>query len=182
MSWKGSSTARSTAAIGTSGLNSKPRCFPRPKSPTMRMAPQMVETLGDVLTVLLVFVAGLLIWLAFSPFEMLGWWAGWSDDTIYWESPPEDEIAFPGEKKCYIVFFSGVGRATGETLSFRERDSCAASPRPTPRRMSLTTSFPMPSTISRSQAILCLRDRGGSHCAARQAASHSRVTSSIFAT
>lgn len=82
----------------------------------------MIETLGFVLTVLLLIVAGIFIWLAFSPFEMLGWWAGWFDDTIYWESPPEEEIAYPGAKQSYIIFFSGVGRATGETLSFRERD------------------------------------------------------------
>ncbi len=82
----------------------------------------MADTLGIVLTVFLLFVAGIFIWLAFSPFEMLGWWAGWFGDTIYWESPPEEEIAYAGEKECYILFFSGVGRATGETLSFRERD------------------------------------------------------------
>ena len=82
----------------------------------------MVETLVDVLTLLLAIIAGIFVWLAFSPFEMLGWWAGWFGDKIYWEAPPDDDIAFPGEHDAFIVFFSGVGRATGETLSYRERD------------------------------------------------------------
>jgi hypothetical protein len=82
----------------------------------------VLETLGDVLTVILVLIAGIFVWLALSPFEMLGWWAGWFGDTIYWDAPTEEEIAIAGEKEAYIIFFSGVGRATGETLSYRERD------------------------------------------------------------
>ncbi len=82
----------------------------------------MLDPLGNVLTVLLLMVAGLFIWLALSPFEMLGWWAGWFGDTIYWDSPPEEEVTEGEARSSYIVFFSGVGRATGETLSYRERD------------------------------------------------------------
>ena len=82
----------------------------------------MADTLNLVITVLLLFIAGIFTWLAFSPFEMLGWWAGWFDDRIFWESPPEEEIEYPGAKPSFIIFFSGVGRATGETLSYRERD------------------------------------------------------------
>lgn len=82
----------------------------------------MVETLGDILTIVLFLIVGIFVWLAFSPFEVLGWWAGWFGDKIYWDAPPEEDIAFPGEHDAYLIFFSGVGRATGETLSYRERD------------------------------------------------------------
>ncbi len=82
----------------------------------------MADTVGVVLTLFGLFMAGIFIWLALSPFEMLGWWAGWFEDKIFWEFPPEEEIAFPGEKESYIIFFSGIGRATGETLSYRERE------------------------------------------------------------
>lgn len=82
----------------------------------------MLDTLSYAITVLLFVLAGLFVWLAFSPFETLGWWAGWFGDSIYWETPPEYEETQPGETLCYIIFFSGVGRATGETRSYRERD------------------------------------------------------------
>ena len=83
----------------------------------------MTTLLIDALVVLALLVVGIFVWLAFSPFETLGWWAGWFGDRIYWESPPdESEISDTGPRNAYVVFYSGVGRATGETLSYRERD------------------------------------------------------------
>jgi hypothetical protein len=83
----------------------------------------MSEVVLDILVVLLLLVVGIFVWLALSPFETLGWWAGWFGDRIYWESPP-DPVAGDGAErhKAYVVFFSGIGRATGEALSYRERD------------------------------------------------------------
>ncbi|MGL4650990.1 MAG: CAAX protease, partial [Caldilineaceae bacterium] len=83
----------------------------------------MTAVLVDVLVVLALLVVAIFVWLALSPFETLGWWAGWFGDRIYWESPPdESEISESGPRNAYVIFYSGVGRATGETLSYRERD------------------------------------------------------------
>lgn len=81
----------------------------------------MGEPLGVALTLCALVVAGILLWLVLSPFETLGWWAGWFGDTIYWESPPEADIVRAEGAARYVVFFSGIGRATGETVSYRER-------------------------------------------------------------
>lgn len=75
---------------------------------------------ADLLTVLIVTLVGVLVWFAFSPFETLGWWAGWFGDRIYWPEEPEDTHPHAGEISAYLVFFSGIGRASGETLSHRE--------------------------------------------------------------
>lgn len=85
----------------------------------------MNDTLLVAVTVVGVTLAGILIWLVFSPFETMGWWAGWFGDTIYWESPPETDIVRTQEAACYVVFFSGIGRATGETISYREQQLLA---------------------------------------------------------
>jgi hypothetical protein len=102
----------------------------------------MVDTLLTALTVLLVFITGIFVWLAFSPFEMLGWWAGWFGDTIYWDAPLEEEIAVADEAEAYVIFFSGVGRATGETLSYRERDFLRRLSNALPRARVIDDIFP----------------------------------------
>jgi hypothetical protein len=84
----------------------------------------MLSTFGDLLALVGFFVLGLLVWAAFSPFETLGWWAGWFGDTIYAEEFPSDGLvrAVRPNADSYIIFFSGVGRVSGETLSYRERE------------------------------------------------------------
>ncbi len=79
---------------------------------------------GEVLAIGLLVVGGLLVWLTLSPFETLGWWAGWFGDRIHDEPTPADGPvrAVPANPRCYMVYFSGVGRASGETMSYRERD------------------------------------------------------------
>lgn len=77
---------------------------------------------GDLLTVFLIVIVGILVWFALSPFETLGWWAGWFGDRIYWPTAPDIKHPHEGEISAYIVFFSGIGRATGEPLSYRERE------------------------------------------------------------
>jgi hypothetical protein len=77
---------------------------------------------SDVLTVALIMLAGVLVWFALSPFETLGWWAGWFGDRIYWPSLPDESETHSEETLCHIVFFSGIGRTSGETLSYRERE------------------------------------------------------------
>jgi hypothetical protein len=84
----------------------------------------MFEAGSGVFAVGLLVVGGLLIWLTLSPFETLGWWAGWFGDRIHDDPHPADGPvrAVPTNPRCYMVYFSGVGRASGETMSYRERD------------------------------------------------------------
>lgn len=76
-------------------------------------------------SILLVMLAGLILfalWAALTPFETLGWWAGWFGDTIYHDViPPAGGVrqAHPNATS-YVVFLSGIGRVSGQTLSYRE--------------------------------------------------------------
>lgn len=71
----------------------------------------------------LVFL-GLFIWAAFSPFETLGWWAGWFGDKIYEDNLPSDGFIrkVTPDASAYVIFLSGIGRVSGQTLSYREQD------------------------------------------------------------
>lgn len=84
----------------------------------------MWETIADILTYIGIVLAGFLIWAALSPFELLGWWAGWFGEKIYDAGVPGGDVEQPVsyEPKAYLVFISGVGKATGETLSYRESE------------------------------------------------------------
>ncbi len=84
----------------------------------------MINTLMDVFTYLGVAVVGLFVWAAFSPFETMGWWAGWFGDKIYTDKIPSDGLLrmVRPNAHCYIVFLSGVGRVSSKTVSFREQD------------------------------------------------------------
>jgi hypothetical protein len=83
----------------------------------------MLITLTDLLTMFGILVVGLLIWAALSPLETLGWWAGWFGDKIYEDPVPSDgllRVVHPNADG-YILFLSGVGRTSSETLSRREK-------------------------------------------------------------
>jgi hypothetical protein len=84
----------------------------------------MWETIGDVLTYVGIVLVGFLIWAALSPFELLGWWAGWFGEKIYDGGVPggDEEQPVNYDPRSYLVFISGVGKATGETLGFRESE------------------------------------------------------------
>ncbi len=68
---------------------------------------------GDVATVVLIVLAGVLVWFALSPFETLGWWAGWFGDRIYWPAPPDASETHSKETLCHIVFLECVSLASG---------------------------------------------------------------------
>lgn len=82
----------------------------------------MAGILADLLLILALLVVAIFTWLTLAPFQTLGWWAGWFGDRIYWESPPDGPPGGEAPRNAYVVFFSGVGRATGEPLSYRELD------------------------------------------------------------
>jgi hypothetical protein len=84
----------------------------------------MWVTVGDILTYIGIVFVGFLIWAALSPFELLGWWAGWFGEKIYDGGVPggDEEKAVNFDPSAYLVFISGVGKATGETLSYRESE------------------------------------------------------------
>ena len=104
----------------------------------------MNGTVGDILTVFGVLFTGVLIWAALSPFETLGWWAGWFGDKIYDDAIPPDgllRIVHPNAKS-YILFLSGVGRTSSETLSFRERSFLERLARALPQTVIIDDMFP----------------------------------------
>ncbi len=84
----------------------------------------MWATVADVLTYLGIVLAGFLTWAALSPFELLGWWAGWFGEKIYdgGVRGGDKEQPVDYDPSSYVVFISGVGKATGETLGFREAE------------------------------------------------------------
>ena len=43
----------------------------------------MWQTVTDILTYIGIVLVGFFIWAALSPFELLGWWAGWFGEKIY---------------------------------------------------------------------------------------------------
>ena len=84
----------------------------------------MLDPLMQMLVLVGIALLGLLVWAALSPFETLGWWAGWFGDEIYHEEMPSDGLvrSIRPNAKCYIIFLSGIGRVSGETLSYREAE------------------------------------------------------------
>ncbi len=74
----------------------------------------MLELLLLIGTVFIIFlIAGVL-----SPFEALGWWAGWyGDDDVGYALDVRDE---PVSASRFVVFLSGVNSVSGETFAERE--------------------------------------------------------------
>jgi hypothetical protein len=66
----------------------------------------------------------LLGWAALTPFEMLGWWAGWFGDRIYNDNIPAESgvRTVRPSASSYLLFLSGIGRVSGQTLSYREQE------------------------------------------------------------
>jgi len=104
----------------------------------------MVDTLLDVLTLLGIILAGICIWAAFSPFETLGWWAGWFGHNIHHEDVPADGLLRTVHRKAdgYVLFLSGVGSTSGETLSYRERGFLQRLARALPHTVIIDDVFP----------------------------------------
>ena len=104
----------------------------------------MVSIAGDILAYIGIVVIGFLVWAALSPFEVMGWWAGWFGDRIYGESVPSDGLVRtvrPGTDS-YVVFLSGIGRVSGETMSYRERDFLRRLATAMPRTVIIDDVFP----------------------------------------
>ena len=85
----------------------------------------MFNSWSDLLLLPLAAIAIFLFWAALTPFETLGWWAGWFGDAIYHDTTAlEQELAMPStvEASAYVLFLSGIGRVSGQTLSYREME------------------------------------------------------------
>lgn len=104
----------------------------------------MLEPLWQILTFLGLVVTGLFIWAALSPFETLGWWAGWFGDKIYDEViPPDGPVrAIHPDVSAYIIFLSGIGRVSGETLSYREQEFLRRLAKQVPEAVVIDDIFP----------------------------------------
>lgn len=104
----------------------------------------MVSFAVDILTYIGIVVVGFLIWAALSPFEVMGWWAGWFGESIYREEIPSDGLVrtVRPDTDSYIVYMSGIGRVSGQTVSFRERDFLRRLALAMPRTVIIDDVFP----------------------------------------
>ena len=104
----------------------------------------MWTTIADLLTFIGIIFTGILIWAALSPFEVLGWWAGWFGDEIYdgGVPPGNEELRVHPDSDCYMIFISGVGKANGQTLGFREQEFLRRLARAVPRMVIIEDLFP----------------------------------------
>ena len=86
------------------------------------MAEPWIAVAGSVFFVLLAGLSLVALWAALTPFETLGWWAGWFGDTIYHDGIPSEAGVRQTHTNasCHVVFLSGIGRVSGQTLSYRE--------------------------------------------------------------
>jgi hypothetical protein len=84
----------------------------------------MATTFSELLTYIGLVIVGVFVWAAMSPLETLGWWAGWFGDEIYYDQLPSDGPVRQVRPNAdsYVLFLSGVGRVSGETISRRERE------------------------------------------------------------
>ena len=74
----------------------------------------------ELLLFLSVLVLTFLLAGVLSPFEALGWWAGWYGDEEHQptlEPPPQSE---PVHAARFVVFLSGINSVSGESLAERE--------------------------------------------------------------
>ncbi len=91
----------------------------------------MFTTWTDLLLLPLVALIIFLFWASLTPFETLGWWAGWFGNAIYHDTTITDaesevEAAIPRlplvqPSSAFVLFLSGIGRVSGQTLSYREQ-------------------------------------------------------------
>ena len=75
-------------------------------------------SLPDALTLVAVLFIGFLLVGILSPFEALGWWAGWYGQQAEEEHAPVPYLAEGAEH--FIVFLSGIHSVSGESFAARE--------------------------------------------------------------
>ncbi len=84
----------------------------------------MVDFASDILAYIGIVIVGFFIWAALTPFEVMGWWAGWFDDRIYSDNLPPDGLVrtVRPHSDSYLIFLSGIGRVSGQTFSVYEQE------------------------------------------------------------
>jgi hypothetical protein len=82
----------------------------------------MATSWTDLLLLPVAALLLLLFWAALTPLETLGWWAGWFGDAIYYDAAaPTSASPSTQSSTAYVLFLSGIGRVSGQTLSYREQ-------------------------------------------------------------
>ncbi len=80
--------------------------------------------LPDLLTLALVALIGFLIAGALSPFEALGWWAGWYGQPLEQSAPESDDASLAMSQELqprhFVVFLSGIHSVSDEVFAGRE--------------------------------------------------------------
>lgn len=89
-------------------------------------------------SLLLVLVAAVL-----APFESLGWWAGWSGKRAKKKNVQSTLSSNPdSEKAVYLLYLSGIGQATSDSMGLDEQDFIAELHRLIPEAEIITDVFP----------------------------------------
>ncbi|NJP06105.1 MAG: hypothetical protein HC837_11025 [Chloroflexaceae bacterium] len=77
--------------------------------------------LSDILFLLFLALIAVLLAGALAPFESLGWWAGWYDATAPEDADATSQDAVDRARAAtadhYIVYLSGIGDISGDTLT-----------------------------------------------------------------
>jgi hypothetical protein len=77
---------------------------------------------SDLLILVLVLVVIFLLAGTFSPFEALGWWAGWYGHEFEPPTLGALEPSPPTDTQHFVVFLSGINNASAEAYAEREED------------------------------------------------------------
>lgn len=116
-----------------------------PLQDTLTVAAEALSLLAAVtLGGISLLVLWALTWAALSPLETIGWWAGWFDNDADGDAVPaatqrETEMS---PVRHYVLFLSGVGSASSQTMSFRERKFLAHLAQNLPHSVILDNIFP----------------------------------------
>ncbi len=104
----------------------------------------MFALADSILTYIGIVLFFFLVWAALSPFETMGWWAGWFGDSIYRDERQPDGVlrTVRQDTDSYIIFMSGIGRVSTETVSFREREFLKKLASAVPRSVIIDDVFP----------------------------------------
>ncbi len=104
----------------------------------------MAEPVENLLALLGIAIIGLILWAALAPFEALGWWAGWFGEPISEPELPEPPAARPPRQDValFVIYLSGISRASDETLSRREQRFLAMLREAMPRAEIIDDIFP----------------------------------------
>jgi hypothetical protein len=109
-----------------------------------------MEWLIDNLLLLVgIALVGLLVMAVLAPLDSLGWWAGWRtrEPDQHAATHPEAGVDRPAEAERYIVYLSGIGKASGRWSFPEEMDFVARLKQELPGTVVIDDVFPYGTTF-----------------------------------